>query len=243
MKREGSVWLVGLLAIGLGIGCGSRDSAESETDSTRQLEAPASATVVPVPEAAAPRDIAILEIADHGEIRLELLPGLAPKSVESFVSLAEADFYDGTLFHRVIPGFMIQGGDPNSKDDDPSNDGMGGPGYTLPDEFSQVSFVRGIVALAHTARPNSAGSQFFIVHEDSRHLDGQYSVIGQVTAGIDVVDAISRVPTGTGNRPQTNVVLVDARIEKSGSASAAPEEATEPEAPSRGGREWDEGSS
>ncbi|MCP5057260.1 MAG: peptidylprolyl isomerase [bacterium] len=187
--------------------------------------------------------MAILEIADLGEIRIELLPGLAPKNVESFISLAEADFYDGTLFHRVIPGFMIQGGDPNSKDDDPSNDGMGGPGYTLPDEFSQVSIVRGIVALARTAQPNSAGSQFFIVHEDSRHLDGQYSVIGQVTAGIDVVDAISRVPTGTGNRPQTNVVLLDARIEKSGSASAAPEEATEPEAPSRGGREWDEGSS
>lgn len=229
--------------MGLGIGCGSQDNVETDAEAAKQPETRASAPVVPVPEAAAPRDIAILEIADLGEIRIELLPELAPKNVESFISLAEADLYDGTLFHRVIPGFMIQGGDPNSKDDDPSNDGMGGPGYTLPDEFSQVSIVRGIVALARTAMPNSAGSQFFIVHEDSRHLDGQYSVIGHVTAGIDVVDAISRVPTGTGNRPQTNVVLLDVRIEKSGSASAAPDEATKPEAPSQGGREWDEGSS
>jgi len=233
---------VGLLAIGLGIGCGSQDDVESKTDSTPQPEVRATAPLVPVPEAAAPRDIAILEIADLGEIRIELLPELAPKSVESFVSLAEADLYDGTLFHRVIPGFMIQGGDPNSKDDDPSNDGMGGPGFTLPDEFSQVSFVRGIVAMARTAQPNSAGSQFFIVHEDSRHLDGQYTVIGQVTAGIDVVDAISRIPTGPNNRPQSNVMLLDMRIEKSGSANAAPDEPTEPQEPSSGGPEWDEGS-
>lgn len=238
----GLLTLVGLMAIGLGIGCGSQENVETDTEATKQPEARAVAPIVPVPEAATPRDIAILEIADLGEIRIELLPELAPKNVESFVSLAEADFYDGTLFHRVIPGFMLQGGDPNSKDDDPSNDGMGGPGYTLPDEFSQVSFVRGIVALARTPMPNSAGSQFFIVHEDSRHLDGQYSVIGQVTAGIDVVDAISRVPTDGANRPQTNVVLLDVRIEKSGSASAAPDEDSEPEAPSRDGREWDEGS-
>ncbi|MCP3985753.1 MAG: peptidylprolyl isomerase [bacterium] len=190
----------------------------------------------------------MLEIADHGEIRIELLPELAPKSVESFISLAEADLYDGTLFHRVIPGFMIQGGDPNSKDDDPANDGMGGPGYTVPDEFSQVSFVRGIVALARTAQPDSAGSQFFIVHEDSRQLDSQYTVIGRVTGGIDVVDTICRVPIdrvgadGPKDRPRNSVVLLDVRIEKTGSASASPDEASEPAEPSKNAREWDEGS-
>lgn len=242
MKRERRVWLAIALALGLGIGCGS---GKDETESLTNVRA--AAPIVPIPAASGPRDIAILEIAALGEIRIELLPELAPKSVESFISLAEAGLYDGTLFHRVIPGFMIQGGDPNSKDDDPSNGGKGSPGYRLPDEFSEVSFVRGIVALAHTEQKNSAGSQFFIVHEDSRQLDGQYTVIGRVIGGINVVDAISRVPTepsspgGPRDRPRSGVVLNHLRIEKGDSASAEAEPA-KPSPPSREAPEWDEGS-
>ncbi len=238
MKRQARTTLV-LVASVLALGCGPAEEPE-----TASAPAPAAAPVVPVPDALQPRDVAVLDVAGHGEIRVELLPELAPKSVESFVALAESELYDGTRFHRVIPGFMVQGGDPNSKDDDPSDDGQGGPGYTLPDEFSQVSMVRGIVAMARPPQPDSAGSQFFIVHEDSRHLDGQYTVIGHVTQGIDVVDSITRVSVdttgeaGPKDRPREDVFLRAVRIERG--ADSTDDDAPAP--PPANAREWDEGS-
>ncbi len=126
-----------------------------------------------------------------GEMEMVLFPELAPRHVESFVNLARKGFYNGTIFHRVIPGFMIQGGDPSTKD--PSNRaeyGMGGPGYTLPAEFSQIPHERGIVSAARTADPDSAGSQFFIMVGRAPHLDGQYTVFGEVVSGMDVADTI-----------------------------------------------------
>ncbi len=180
----------------------------------------------PVPEAASPRPVAVLEVAGYGEIRIELLADVAPRSVAQFERLAREDFYDGTTFHRVIPGFMIQGGDPLSRDRDPRNDGNGTADSALPDEFSAIGHRRGVVALANTGRPDSASSQFFIVLADHLDLDGHYTIFGRVTAGMDVVDRIAAVERdvygryGPRDRPRENVVLRDVRIEGAAAAAA-----------------------
>ena len=155
----------------------------------------------------------------EGRIEIELMPELAPNSVAHVLTLAREGFYDGTTFHRVIPGFMIQGGDPNSRDRDPSNDGHGGMRERVEDERSKAPFVRGVVAMANQGRPDSSGSQLFIMHDDNRALDGRYNVIGRVRTGMDVVDAIAEVETdtvgrwGPPDRPIENVVM--ARVEVS----------------------------
>lgn len=125
-----------------------------------------------------------------GKIVFKLLPELAPEHVRNFVKLAKSGFYDGTQFHRVIPGFMIQGGDPNTKTPDKSKWGMGGPGYTIKAEFNTRSHLRGIVSMARAMDPNSAGSQFFIVTSDSTFLDRQYTVFGEVLEGMEAADQI-----------------------------------------------------
>jgi len=125
-----------------------------------------------------------------GKIVFKLLPELAPEHVRNFVKLAQSGFYDGTLFHRVIPGFMIQGGDPNTKTADKSRWGQGGPGYTIKAEFNTRSHLRGIVSMARAMDPNSAGSQFFIVTSDSTFLDRQYTVFGEVLEGMPAADQI-----------------------------------------------------
>lgn len=125
-----------------------------------------------------------------GKIVFKLLPELAPEHVRNFVKLAQSGFYDGTQFHRVIPGFMIQGGDPNTKTPDKSKWGMGGPGYTIKAEFNTRSHLRGIVSMARAMDPNSAGSQFFIVTADSTFLDRQYTVFGEVLEGMEAADQI-----------------------------------------------------
>lgn len=125
-----------------------------------------------------------------GKIVFKLLPELAPEHVRNFVKLAQSGFYDGTLFHRVIPGFMIQGGDPNTKTPDKSKWGMGGPGYMIKAEFNTRSHLRGIVSMARAMDPNSAGSQFFVVTSDSTFLDRQYTVFGEVLEGMETADQI-----------------------------------------------------
>ena len=132
---------------------------------------------------------------NHGNISFELLPDLAPETVRNFVKLTKDGFYDGTLFHRVIPGFMIQGGDPNTKNPNMKGQwGMGGPGYNVKAEFSSRSHLRGIVSMARSTDPNSAGSQFFIMHANNTGLDHQYTVFGEVTEGMDTVDKIAGLP-------------------------------------------------
>ena len=132
---------------------------------------------------------------NHGNISFDLLPDLAPEHVRNFVKLTKEGFYDGTLFHRVIPGFMIQGGDPNTKDPNKKSQwGMGGPGYTIKAEFNSRSHLRGIVSMARAMDPDSAGSQFFIMHKDSTFLDNEYTVFGEVTEGMDTVDKIAALP-------------------------------------------------
>ncbi len=156
---------------------------------------------------------AVIEVAGRGTIRAELLADKAPGTVENFKKLACQGFYDGTTFHRVIPGFMIQGGDPNSKDADPMNDGTGGPGYQIKAEFNDTRHERGILSMARSAHPDSAGSQFFITVAPAPHLDNQYTAFGRVTSGMEVVDEIVGVKRGRGDRPVANVVMESVRIE------------------------------
>lgn len=125
-----------------------------------------------------------------GSMEIELLPEVAPNHVNNFIKLARSGFYDGTLFHRIIPGFMIQGGDPESRGDDMSKYGTGGPGYMIPAEFNDQPHVRGAVSMARSQHPDSAGSQFFIVVKNSRFLDRKYTVFGKVVTGMEVADRI-----------------------------------------------------
>jgi peptidyl-prolyl cis-trans isomerase B (cyclophilin B) len=137
---------------------------------------------------------------NHGAIEVELFPGEAPKTVGNFAKLVDDGFYDGVAFHRVIPDFMIQGGDPTGT-------GTGGPGYTFEDEFNEHKVERGALAMAN-AGPNTNGSQFFIVTADAcPWLDGKHTVFGRVTGGMDVVDAISQVPTDARDKPRDDVVI------------------------------------
>ncbi|GKS57205.1 peptidylprolyl isomerase [Nitrospira sp.] len=143
-----------------------------------------------------------------GDIEIKLYPDIAPKHVENFIKLAKSGFYNGTIFHRVIPGFMIQGGDPNTKDPDKIESyGMGGPGYTINAEFSETPHKRGIVSMARAADPNSAGSQFFIVIEDSRFLDRKYTAFGEVTKGMGVADKIVNLPRNPKDLPNERVEM------------------------------------
>ena len=144
-----------------------------------------------------------------GNIEIKLLPELAPEHVRNFVKLAQSKFYDGTLFHRVIPGFMIQGGDPNTKDTNlKSQWGMGGPGYNIKAEFNSRSHLRGIISMARSQDPDSAGSQFFIVTSDSTFLDREYTVFGEVTDGMDVADKIVKLPRDGNDCPQQEAKVI-----------------------------------
>lgn len=148
----------------------------------------------------------------HGDITIEFLPEVAPNHVKNFLELAKSGFYDQTLFHRVIPDFMIQGGDPNSKDSDKRLHGTGGSGKNIKAEFSKTPHVRGIVSAARSGNPNSASSQFFIVVADSSHLDEQYSAFGMVTSGMEVVDLIVAEETDHRDNP-INAVAITVKVE------------------------------
>ncbi len=148
-----------------------------------------------------------VEEESWGEIQLKLFPDLAPNHVENLVTLANKNFYDGTTFHRVIPGFMIQGGDPNSKDADRSRHGTGGPGHQVNAEFNKRSHTRGTVSMARSQDPNSAGSQFFICVADANFLDGQYTAFGEVVSGMEIVDRIVNVQRDGNDNPLKRVEM------------------------------------
>ncbi len=149
-----------------------------------------------------------------GAIELKFFPDIAPNHVNNFIDLAKKGFYDGTTFHRVIPGFMIQGGDPNSKNPDKSSHGMGGPGYQLKAEFSSRHHKRGTLSMARAANPDSAGSQFFICLADAPFLDKQYTVFGEVTSGMDVVDKIVGQPRDSRDNPNERIEMKVKIVEK-----------------------------
>ena len=150
--------------------------------------------------------IVTIEMENGGEIKLELYPDVAPQSVYNFIYLIGQHFYDGKIFHRVIPGFMIQGGCPKGN-------GTGGPGWNIKGEFAAngvsnpIKHTRGVISMARAMDPNSAGSQFFIMHQDAPHLDGQYAAFGHVVSGMDVVDEIAAVATDWNDKPRTPVVM------------------------------------
>ena len=146
---------------------------------------------------------------NFGSIKIKLLPEIAPETVRNFTTLTKSSFYDGTLFHRVIPGFMIQGGDPNTKSPDKSVWGQGGPGYNLKAEFNSRSHLRGIVSMARANDPDSAGSQFFIVTSDSTFLDKQYTVFGEVTEGMEVADKIVNLPRDGNDCPEQEAKMLE----------------------------------
>ena len=155
---------------------------------------------------------AIIE-TNLGTIVFKLLPDLAPETVRNFVKLATDGFYNGTLFHRVIPGFMIQGGDPNTKNGNKNTWGTGGPGYTIKAEFSSKSHHRGIVSMARAQDPNSAGSQFFIVTTDSTFLDRQYTVFGEVIEGMDIADKIVNLQRDRNDCPLEEAKMLHIKVE------------------------------
>ena len=142
-----------------------------------------------------------------GKIELQFFPDVAPNHVSNFIKLAKDNFYDGTIFHRVIPGFMIQGGDPNSKNADKSMHGMGDPGYKVKAEFSDKPHKKGTLSMARSADPDSAGSQFFVCAADAPWLDGKYTVFGEVVSGIDVVDKIVALPRDARDNPDDRVEM------------------------------------
>ena len=157
--------------------------------------------------------IITIEMENGGVIKAELYPDVAPITVKNFVDLAKQGFYDGLIFHRVIPGFMIQGGDPTGT-------GMGGPGHTIKGEFSangvknDLRHTRGVLSMARSMMPNSAGSQFFIMHQNAPHLDGQYAAFGKVIEGIEVVDQIASTPTDRSDRPKAEQRMLRVTVEE-----------------------------
>ena len=159
------------------------------------------------------KPIVTIEMEDGGIIKIELYPSKAPETVNNFISLVNKKFYDGLFFHRTIPGFMAQGGDPEGT-------GMGGPGYGIKGEFSEngvendISHKRGVISMARSNMPNSAGSQFFIVTDDSEFLDGKYAAFGCVTEGMDVVDKIANAEKDSADRPKQDIKIIKATVVK-----------------------------
>ncbi len=166
--------------------------------------------------------VVTIDMGDLGVIDVELYPDVAPNTVYNFISLVQQGFYDGLIFHRVIPGFVIQGGDP-------LGNGTGGPGYSIKGEFSRNGFLnglkheRGVISMARANHPDSAGSQFFIMVDDAPHLDGSYAAFGRVIRGMDVVDKIVTVPRRAGDRPIEDQKMVRVTVETFGVEYPQPE--------------------
>lgn len=184
------VFVISLLFAIVLSGCGTQSEKDSAENQQRKDDFPE------VEE----NPVVTITMENDKEIKMELYPNIAPNTVANFVSLIEDGFYDGVIFHRVIPGFMIQGGDPNGS-------GSGGPGYSIAGEFESNGFEnnikheRGVVSMARTQDPNSAGSQFFIMVEESPHLDGDYAAFGKVIEGMEVVDEIVAVDRNSSDKP------------------------------------------
>ncbi|MBO5953563.1 MAG: peptidylprolyl isomerase [Oscillospiraceae bacterium] len=168
-----------------------------------------------------------ITMENGGVIEGELYPDKAPQSVYNFIDLCNHNYYDGLIFHRVIPGFMIQGGCPEGT-------GMGGPGYCIKGEFffngfkNELRHKRGVLSMARSSSPNSAGSQFFIMHEDAKHLDGQYAAFGKVTSGMDVVDAIAATRTGMQDRPVEEQKIASISVDTKGETYPEPNKLPDP---------------
>lgn len=168
------------------------------------------------------KPIVTIEMENGKKIKIELYPEIAKNTVDNFIDLVDHDYYDGLIFHRVIKGFMIQGGCPDGT-------GMGGPGYSIKGEFNSNGFKndlkhdRGVISMARSQMPDSAGSQFFLMHKNSPHLDGQYAAFGKIIEGIEVVDEIADTSTGMHDRPKEDQVMKNVTVELNGYEANEPE--------------------
>ena len=199
MKKRKSLWILLVVCLGaLLSGCSSEAIQKVEV---QPMES---------------HPIVTMNIKDYGTVTLELYPEKAPNTVNNFVTLANSGFYDGLTFHRIIEGFMIQGGDPEGI-------GTGGPGYTIPGEFASNGYTendlqhnKGVISMARSQDPDSAGSQFFIMSADSPHLDGDYAAFGEVTSGIEIIEQIEKVETGTMDKPVDPIVIENITVDTNG---------------------------
>ena len=220
-----AIILTALFALMLIAGCGGTskdsstkegDSAESSDNQADNSEADKNAPEEPVYEG---NETVVILKTNQGDITIRFFTETSPEHAKNFITLAENGTYAGTLFHRVIPGFMIQGGDPNSKDDDPNNDGMGGysykgPGTNIDEEFNDIPHTRGILSMARSQSVNSAGSQFFVMHQAYPSLNGKYTVFGEVVDGIEVVDFIVASPRNNRDRPNEDQLIREVLVEE-----------------------------
>jgi len=208
LRKNISLLLVIVLSLSLFIGCSKKEETnDKNTNSTNNAETEKGKDDK--------NPIATIEMEDGSQIKIELYPDVAPNTVRNFISLANSKFYDGLIFHRVIPDFMIQGGDPEGT-------GVGGPGYAIKGEFSSNGFEnnlkhdKGVISMARAQDKNSAGSQFFIMHKDSPHLDGEYAAFGKVIEGIEVVDKIAAVETVAQDKPKEDIKMKKVTVDTFG---------------------------
>jgi peptidyl-prolyl cis-trans isomerase B (cyclophilin B) len=225
-KKRLVVSLLALITLLLIVtGCGGKEKTNNSTDATANNGGAAStqeASPMNGVDTSGDNPIVTIEMDSGKIIKVELYPKVAPNSVNNFISLVKKGFYDGTIFHRIIPGFMIQGGDPDGT-------GMGGPGYSIAGEFTQNGFennlkhTAGVLSMARAQNPDSAGSQFFLMVADAPHLDGAYAAFGKVTEGMDVVNEIVKLPKGANDRPNTPPVMKKVTVDTRGVDAPEPE--------------------
>lgn len=210
VKKIMGLLLVLVLSFSLFIGCSKKEEPANENNASTNTD-----TAQTEKGKDDKNPIATIEMEDGSTIKIELYPNIAPNTVKNFISLANSNFYDGLIFHRVIPDFMIQGGDPEGT-------GMGGPGYAIKGEFSSngiennLKHERGVISMARSQDKDSAGSQFFIMHKDSPHLDGEYAAFGKVIEGIEVVDKIAAVETDDQDKPKVDVKMKKVTVDTFG---------------------------
>ncbi len=227
-SRLGIVLLLMLAVMMLASACGAKNGNSAQGGAATAAPTETAAPETPAndePEllGADKHPVVTIELSTEKTIKLELYPEVAPNTVNNFISLVQKGFYDGVIFHRVIPGFMIQGGDPEGS-------GMGGPGYFIKGEFTANGFenklkhTRGVLSMARQSQPlDSAGSQFFIMVADSPFLDGQYASFGKVTEGMEAVDEIVNAPTGNADRPENPVTMTKVTVDTLGMTFEEPE--------------------
>ena len=221
MRKFKIMMLISVLTVILtSIGCGSKTPNNANTQSTNKENAQTpSNEVTPTPKN---NPVVTITMANEEQIKVELYPDVAPNTVKSFISLVKKGFYNGLIFHRVIPEFMIQGGDPNGS-------GSGGPGYSIKGEFTNNGFVnnlkheRGVISMGRTSEPNSAGSQFFIMVGTKPSLDGDYAAFGKVISGMDAVDKIVNIPRDKNDKPNQNQVMKSVTVDTLGVVYGEPE--------------------
>lgn len=224
--RKGIIF-AGITAMIIGmVGCvskNSEDDVKEENTGSNQVEVENNEAEEEVTEDYGNLPIATIKVKDFGEITLVLYPEKAPNTVNNFIDLANSGYYDGLIFHRIIKGFMNQGGDPNGT-------GTGGPGYSIKGEFSSNGFEQndlkhtaGVISMARSGQPDSAGSQFFIMADEAPHLDGEYAAFGEVIKGMKIVAEMNEVKTGNNDKPVEDVVIEEIRVDTKGVEYPAPE--------------------